>query len=170
MFYALIVTVVLLSGAGLLYFLLVGSPQHPATQGGTETDIPKVSEQKPTDATSNSVKNNPTPQENQSSTPSPSSVNIGITSVNTMSDKVTIRTLIEKITSEGSCNLTMKNTSSGVVYEETVGVQALPSSSTCKGFTVPFSKLSSGTWSITIDYTVNGSVKGSAKGEVTVNA
>ncbi|MNY56713.1 hypothetical protein D3C86_1928200 [compost metagenome] len=37
-------------------------------------------------------------------------------------------------------------------YTATVAVQALPSSSTCKGFDVPLDNLSSGAWTIKINF------------------
>ena len=78
---------------------------------------------------------------------------ISITSAQELDDIVRIRTLISDITSDGTCNLLV--TSNGKTYTDAADVQALANSSTCKGFEVPTSSLPSGTWNITVDYTVN---------------
>jgi hypothetical protein len=53
-------------------------------------------------------------------------------------------------------------TKDGSNYSTSVDIQALASSSTCKGFDVPLSQLSSGTWNISIDISV-----GSKTGHIT---
>lgn len=76
---------------------------------------------------------------------------IDITSANKTASTLAIRTLVQKVTSTGTCSLVM-NGPNGATYSATVGVQALASSSTCRGFDVPLSGLSSGAWSITINF------------------
>lgn len=115
------------------------------------------------DPTSNSVKVNPQSPET-SDKPS-----LEITSAQVNGDKLVVRTLLSKVTNEGSCSLSAKTENSGTVYTTSAGVQAVASSSTCKGFDIPVSTLGSGTWKIIITYT-SGSVVVTAEKDVIVDA
>jgi hypothetical protein len=138
-----------------------------SSEDNTQSDpIPSISEQTTNDPTSNSIKNNPPNQEEERSV----DTNIEITTAMTSSDTLTVRTLISKITTEGSCELSLQKQESDDEYNESVGIQALPSASTCQGFSIPLSKLSNGTWTVTVHYIVNGLVKGTATKEVVINA
>ncbi len=92
---------------------------------------------------------------NQSTTTTPTSstVAMDITGKNKTTDGNTlqIRTLIQKITSSGSCTLTMTGPGNAS-YAATAGVQAIASNSTCQGFNVPLAGLAKGTWQIKIDF------------------
>ncbi len=90
-----------------------------------------------------------------------STVGMEITAANQNDSTVTIRTLIEAITSLGTCKLIIKAVDSGKTYQASAGVQALPSSSTCKGFSVPVSELGTGQWNIAVTYESND-LKGSS--------
>lgn len=129
----------------------------------TSTDLP--GEPTTDDPSSNSVKTNGGSSDDNT-TPNAKKIDITTTYVN--GDKFEIRTSISRITTAGECTLTMQN-EEGKTYTTTVGIQALPSSSTCKGFSVPISSLSSGTWTITVDY-VDGSEKSSSSKDVMINA
>lgn len=96
---------------------------------------------------------------------SPSSLSTRITTASVEDNMLYIRNDISGIYSEGSCTLSLQKSSSTVT--KSAGIQALPKSSTCKGFNVPVSELSAGTWSITITVTINGQSV-SDKGSVNV--
>ncbi|MEO8911700.1 MAG: hypothetical protein ABI303_01850 [Candidatus Saccharimonas sp.] len=100
-----------------------------------------------------------------SSTQSPT-VDISITNTDTSNGALVIHTLIQKVTSTGSCTLTMSGPNGGS-YTATAEVQAMPSSSTCKGFNVPLSGLAHGKWQIKINF-VDGTDSGSVSQEVTL--
>lgn len=145
--------------------------QRPAESSSTATpalnedsEEPTTSE-KPVDSTSNSVKNNPT-KSNASSNGS----SISITSVQKNVDMISVRTAIQEVTSSGECTLNVRNSSNNKTYSDTVGVQALASNSTCKGFNVPISELASGTWEITVTYMLNGAEKAKDSVQEVVNA
>lgn len=55
-----------------------------------------------------------------------------------------IRTIIEGVTNNGSCSLKLTRGNNSV--QRKVGIQALPNSSTCKGFDIPADELAAGTW------------------------
>ena len=96
---------------------------------------------------------------------STSSVGIDITVSEKSGDVFIVRTLIQKVSS-GTCTLQMVGPNS-ITYSDTADVQPLASASTCKGFNVPMSKLSSGTWNITVTYS-NGELSATTKKEVTI--
>lgn len=97
---------------------------------------------------------------------SKATTSIEITSANQTEDTIQIRSLISTLTSEGTCTLTL--TKGASVITKTVGVQALPSHSTCKGFDIPVSELSTGQWQLTLNFE-NNTLKGSVSQSVTVN-
>jgi hypothetical protein len=94
-----------------------------------------------------------------------SSVEITIAQIN--GDSFRVRTLLGDVSSQGSCTLNMESTA-GDTYSTSVGVQAMASSSTCKGFDIPLSELSSGTWTVEVVYK-NSSESSSASKEVVIN-
>ena len=86
-----------------------------------------------------------------SSTTSAPSVNMDITAANKTADTLMIRTLIQKVTTSGTCTLSMSGPSNGS-YTASAGVQAMASTSTCQGFNVPLGGLAHGAWTITISF------------------
>jgi hypothetical protein len=82
-------------------------------------------------------------------------------------DSYRVQTLIQTVTNSGLCTIVITD-SEGKVYRATADVQALPSSSTCKGFTIPVSELSVGKWNINLQFE-NDSVRGSVEKEMEVS-
>lgn len=78
-------------------------------------------------------------------------VNMEITAANQNNSILQIRTLIQAIVSTGECTLSMKGPH-GATYAAKAEVQALASSSTCKGFDIPLEQLATGVWIITVDF------------------
>lgn len=122
------------------------------------------SDSKSNSKSSGSVGSTPVPSPTPGQNGSKSTIPVTITSVHRSGDILQIRTLIGAVTT-GTCTLTL--TGPGSTYTETSDTQSLPSSSTCSGFSVPTSKLASGTWNITVDFE-NNSLRGSASQEVTI--
>lgn len=124
-----------------------------------QTD-PSIAPGEPAPSTPDSPK---TPQESEPSedTPAKGSVGVTITAVNNYDGFLQVRSLIENVSGNGSCTLTLKKGSKTVT--KTSGIQALPSSSTCKGFNVPVSELSPGSWSITLNVTTDGKTGSATK-------
>jgi len=83
-----------------------------------------------------------------STTNSNGKVTVTIPSIMSSDGQVRISTLIEAVTNDGTCTLSLSK--DGTVVTKQSGIQAGPSSSTCKGFTIPTSELSSGQWQATI--------------------
>lgn len=105
-------------------------------------------------------------KDDSNTAPKTSTVALDITAANKSSDTLLIRTLIQTITSSGTCSLTMSGPG-GASYTATAGVQANASTSTCQGFNVPLSSLSEGKWKITIDFK-DGDLAATASKEVTI--
>lgn len=105
----------------------------------------------------NSTKQNsgsdPAPQPSQPTDGSTPTVgfNIVSASVNSSSNILHIRTMLQTVTSSGTCKLTMTGPE-GKVFTATTDIQAGPSSSSCQGFDIPVSSLSPGAWDISIQY------------------
>lgn len=94
-----------------------------------------------------------------------STVIVDITSTSQDGTIYKIGVLIQAQLSSGQCNLTLKKGTQ--IYASSVDIQALPSTSTCKGFNVPLDQLSAGIWIATVDID-SGSINGTASREVTV--
>lgn len=108
----------------------------------------------------------PSPAPTPSTDGSKPTIGFEITAANQNGNTLNIRTLLQTLSSTGTCTLTMTGPS-GKTYTATAETQTGPSTSTCKGFDIPISTLSAGVWKITIQFE-NASVKGSASREVTI--
>lgn len=174
-----VASVLLLCGAGVasLYALELGpfATQSPAVidggrTGGTTKSDPGSDDENPVfhppsgDHTSDSDKNPGSDSEDVSN----SDEKLLITSAHVNGSMLTIRTLINEITQDGTCSLVMTSVS-GKTYTASAGVQPSASSSVCKGFDVPLSSLGSGTWKIVVTYT-NNSTSASASKDIVINA
>lgn len=82
------------------------------------------------------------------STPSDSSLSVDITASNKTSSLMQIRVQINSIVNSGTCDITLTNGTSSVHHS--AAVSPLASTSTCKGFDIPLSELSSGKWNYTV--------------------
>jgi hypothetical protein len=102
----------------------------------------------PADETSNSS------SEPKATTSISKTVGIEITNLNRSGSNLIVKTLIQEISSSGSCTLTLTQAGKQPITR-VVKTQALPSSSTCRGFTV--GNLGSGVWNLRIDYSSNKS-------------
>lgn len=91
---------------------------------------------------------------------------VTITTASRSGDIFYIRTLIDTVTSGGSCELVM-NGPGEKTYTAASSVQNMAETSTCQGFNVPFSSLSSGTWTIRLNYT-NSTQSSTATKEVSL--
>lgn len=95
-----------------------------------------------------------------------SKVGMDITAANQSGDTLVLRTIIQAVTSSGTCTLTMIGPNNKTFRQE-VGVQALASSSTCQGFNVPLSSISTGQWKVQIGFS-NDTLQASTEKDVTI--
>jgi len=156
------VLVLLVAGAAATYVYafngsILGWNNH------NTSDKPSTNLDKPTDEqikSGNDIKNNnatkpngttdtpPVPAEQPGS--SKKSVEVIITAANQNNDLLQIRAQISTVTNTGQCTLNL--TKSGNTITKTTGAQALANTSTCKGFDIPVSELSPGSWRATLTY------------------
>jgi len=170
------VLLLILGSAYGAYHFQVG-PFSPKSHNSVNLD-PASTDQK---TTGNDIKQSTLNQvesgkANTGSDPSPSpqpvegsdkkSVGMEITAANQTDSTLQVRTFIQTITSTGTCTIVMKN-SQGMTYTNTVDTQALSSTTTCKGFDIPLSQLSSGAWTITINFS-NDTLVASTSKEITI--
>jgi hypothetical protein len=103
----------------------------------------------------------PTPQGNGKSI-----VETTISSANQTDSYLQFRTLISTLDSTGTCSLVLTNQTNQSLHY-TAGVQPLSNTSTCKGFDIPLSALSSGIWKATVTYE-NPTLTGTATKSITI--
>lgn len=77
-----------------------------------------------------------------------------------------VRVLIDKLMSDGVCTILLQK--DGATITKTAKTQALSSSSTCQGFDIPLSSLSSGTWSYTITVTDSDGTNSAVNGSIAI--
>lgn len=90
-----------------------------------------------------------------------STVGLILSSANKNDPNLQVRAVIQSVTSSGTCTLTLKNQATGATKTYTADVQAMSSTSTCKGFDVPLSDLGSGTWDLMLVFE-NSTLRGEA--------
>lgn len=95
-----------------------------------------------------------------------SNVEVSITAANQNGSVVQVRAFISAVENSGTCTLTMTKSGSNSV-KRTADIQPSASISTCKGFDVPTSELSTGTWHIKIAYD-STSLTGSTEKDITI--
>jgi len=83
-----------------------------------------------------------------------SSLTVGFTALNQNEDSLQIRTVIQEVVANGICTLTLTKDSQTVT--KTAPTYPTASVSTCQGFDVPVSELSSGTWNVKIEVSADG--------------
>lgn len=79
------------------------------------------------------------------------SVEMSVTSINQNNSDLQIRILISTLTNSGSCNLELSKEGYDKISLVSE-VQPLSNTSTCKGFNIPLSNLSSGDWNLVINF------------------
>jgi len=94
------------------------------------------------------------------------SVSVSITAANQNGSILQIRALIGAVENNGTCTLTLSQAGQQTITK-TAATQALASTSTCQGFDVPTSELSTGVWHITITYD-SPTLTGAATKDVTI--
>lgn len=144
------------------------SKPGPIAAPSSPTLTPKSTE--PTQVVPTSTKASPGSDQPQTPTTQPDGskvVSIAITSTNQTTSNYHIGVVIYSIQSSGTCILTLSKQGSTTITQ-TVDVQALPSSSTCKGFDIPMPKLSTGDWQVSVTFN-NPPYTGSTTQSIKVN-
>lgn len=93
------------------------------------------------------------------------SLPVSYSAINQADEQLLVRALIGAVSNDGTCTLTL--TKGDAVVTKTAGTQSGPNSSTCKGFNVPVSELSPGSWTILLQVKI-GSEQGKVSQTFTV--
>lgn len=91
---------------------------------------------------------------------------VSITAANQNGNTLQIRALISSIDSSGTCTLTISQSGRPNVTK-TAPIQTLAHNSTCQGFDISTSELTTGSWTITLTYD-GAQTKGTATQEITI--
>lgn len=160
------VVFLIIAGSVAAYALTRTNLVNPdSSDASSSTSSPAVDLSEPTDEQQQAgqVQKEESLNSGQTPTSTSDSLSVTITAANKNDNTLQIRSLISSILGTGTCTLTL--TKGNVAVSKTSGIQAGPSNSTCAGFDVPVSELSSGTWAIKIAVTSEGT-SGSAQSEV----
>lgn len=162
----LIMLITILSGGTLGYLFISGNSvlgwtPYPKQQSSSKDNNPPSTEQinNGQNIKDQSIKNSGSSGSDQPLTPIPQTdgrnmVGLTITSIiKADASLIKISTLISYLDQSGSCSLVVKDSRASTMYSSTVGVQAMSSSSTCKGFDVPTTNLSPDTYTFNLKYT-----------------
>lgn len=163
--------VILLAVAMLTYIyrdnLLHWTAAKDTTGEGNEINYrPATAEQQQAGVASKtgSTDTPPAPTTNQGS--AIKNVQVTITAANQNGPTLQIRTLISAVENNGTCTLVLSHNGQNSVMK-TANTQALSSASTCQGFDIPVTELSTGTWQATINYE-SSTLKGGATKNITI--
>ena len=160
---AAVIAVILLAGGGVFAYWQATKPnqnkdnqnnnqtnnQSGSSTTSSEDDQNDISSSTPSNETNTESK---TPEQ-YSDDSSSSSTQSGRLSINAFQADSVVRVTvsINQIWSSGTCSLSITNGTSSTT--KTAPIQAMPSYSTCQGFSIPVSELGAGTWKLSLSAT-----------------
>lgn len=162
--FILIVTIlIILAGGGVFaYFHFRDRDQSDQASSTPTKQLNKSSSSTPAAASNSSSSSSSTPSSStkdvtqysdSSGNSSTNDNNSGKVSITATQNGATVRisTNISNIWNSGVCSATISNGTTSTT--KTAGIQAMPSYSTCQGFSIPTSELGAGTWKIALTVT-----------------
>lgn len=166
---------VLVIAGGLAYYVFAlngsffGWPSRPHSDSTTDLKPPTDEQIKNgQDVKKDTIDNGQSGEgkTNQQTTPTTpeQTLDISITSSNKTDQVFQVRTLINGIINDGTCSITLKQSSTTVT--KSAKTQSLANSSTCQGFDIPLSELSKGPWAYTITVSDTENHEGSVNGTI----
>jgi len=159
------VAVLVISGSFFAYSKLIPTTKQKGTSSQTNPPIDSQPTDEEKQAGQNQKQTTVDEDQNKPSTPT-ATIGVTITAAHQNGSVVNIRSLINKISNNGTCKLTLVKGTATVA--KTSGIQALAESSTCKGFDIPTNELGKGTWQLILNVTMS-SAAGTAKQDIVVN-
>lgn len=152
-----ILLVILLILLSFLLILIVVYPyikpsldkQADISNNQTNTQTPNSQQNNTLQETAQNRESEKKPLQTVENPPSQSNNVSGVISYKNVNDgQLILRTTINQALSSGSCTLTMKNRDKTLT--KSADIVQNPSSSSCMGFNIPISELTSGSWTINI--------------------
>lgn len=161
------VVLVIVASAGVFAYYKATTPTHKDAPSINQSDA-NVNQKPPTneEKQAGESQKQASVDKDKSRATTPASISVTITAANQNGSVLNIRSLIGIITSTGSCQLTL--TKETTVVTKTSGTQALADSSACKGFDIPTSELSKGTWHAVL-VVANDGISGKAEQNIVIN-
>jgi amino acid transporter len=150
---AILAFIAVLIALGVTYYVLSGYSSNQSNLDNKPFTNSTIDDTTPVVTTPNNLDSKSTDQNQTDTSQDGGKATATITSANQNDGILQIRVLIESVTTNGTCSLTLSKQGEQSVSRET-GIQALASTSTCKGFDVPVSELSNGVWNIDISITI----------------
>ncbi|QQS17665.1 hypothetical protein IPL44_01315 [Candidatus Saccharibacteria bacterium] len=162
---------VLILGGGVYAYYATRPSDDKRSAETSNNDTPKTNDE--TDKTNDKTTpttlgedGKDTPKQYEGDSPNTSNSLTGVINYKSVVDgNLTLRVTIDQSLTSGTCSL--KLTSAGKTVTRSASIITNPSSSTCEGFSVPVSELSSGQWAIEITVT-SGNRTGTFKDRVTI--
>jgi len=157
----LIITSIVLGAAILVTigYLLVSAGTFTGkseNQTSAPSPINTVDYEEPTDSQKEAGDTTKTETINETTPTTPSAANkVTITALQQTEDSLQIRSYVDTLSSTGNCKLTLSNASKTI--EKNTPIQASADVSTCQGFDIPLAELSTGNWSVQIQYIIGNS-------------
>ena len=170
---AIFISLLVIVACGVVYVRFLSPKGDPTTQNKptqAQTEKQQDSSDKP-QGTVEPIESSSTPETQKNIPPAyegvdanqSSSLTGTITYSSVSGSSLVIRTAIDQTLSSGTCQLTLTN--GNRVVTKTSSIAPNPSSSTCEGFDIAVSELSSGKWDISIEISSGdktGTLAGSA--------
>jgi cytoskeletal protein RodZ len=149
-----IAVVVVLLAAAVGYFLWKQyQNNHNADDKTSSSSIDLSTPTKEQIKEGNDAKNETIKNDSNSNDTPDKSISNEITSASVSGDTLYIRNEIMGVYADGTCKLTLTKGSETITRQ--AGLQPGPQSTTCKGFNIPTSQLSRGTWNVILTVTIN---------------
>lgn len=137
-------------------------PKTVDTEGSSEKKVNDINLDSPTDQqvqTGNDAKKDTI--DNSASTTSEAPFTATINTNQDDRSILKVRSLISALSSSGTCELTLSQ--GDKIITKTAGIQAQASSSTCMGFDIPVSELSSGDWVLSLKVSIGAQTSANTK-------
>ena len=161
-----LVIAVILGGVAYLYRDNLGITGSQETPSNIDYSPPSDEEREGEKTAEQQTENSGT-SDNQTNSPGAhTSVGVEITSANQNGDTLQIRTLVQLVTNDGTCTVTLTKEGSDSV-KKSAAIQAATTYSVCQGFNISTSDMAPGTWNIALTFE-NSSHSGSATGTVDI--
>lgn len=157
-----------LCAAGLGLFIFLNTAQNVPPKGSiSDREIGDIDYSVPREdeATTPTTEQQKPDESTTTTKPSAEPIRLIISAKNQTESTLQVRTLIQELLVDGSCRLTL--TKDNISFEKVATLFTSASSSTCQGFDVPLTELSSGLWKMNIVVT-SGERSGTISTEVEI--
>lgn len=163
----IVLAIILVIGAATaIAFAFVHKSEQNPTAEPESNNLNNVDYSPPTNEQKEAARDTNSKTDDPTTPPQGAQLPVTFTALNQYDSQLQARVLIGEVIGSGACTLTMEKDGETTI-RNTADLQALPSSSTCKGFNVPTSNIAKGTWKVRVTVESNGRT-GSVEKEVDI--